>query len=70
MCVCVCRWWQCVMQARAASTFVSPIACIRELVQRDGVYGLCFRGLGATVLREIPACTLYFVSFALRPSIA
>ena len=53
------------MQARAASTFVSPIACIRELVQRDGVYGLCFRGLGATVLREIPACTLYFVSFAL-----
>ena len=56
---------KCVMQARAANTFVSPIACIKELLRRDGLYGLCFRGLGATVLREIPACTLYFVSFAL-----
>ena len=27
------------------------------------MYGLFFRGLGATVLREIPACTFYLVDF-------
>lgn len=56
---------KCVMQAKAAGTFPNPIACIRELLARDGVSGLCFRGLGATVLREIPACTFYLVGFDL-----
>jgi len=56
---------KCVMQARAAGTFVNPVACIDELVRRDGVSGLCLRGLGATILREIPACTFYFVTFDL-----
>ena len=56
---------KCVMQAKAAGTFRNPVACVNEVVQRDGVYGLCFRGLGATVLREIPACTFYLVGFDL-----
>ena len=56
---------KCVMQAKAAGTFVNPLACIAELVSRDGVGGLAFRGLGATILREMPACTLYFVTYDL-----
>jgi hypothetical protein len=56
---------KCVMQAKAAGTFSSPFKCIAEVVGRDGIYGLCFRGLGATVMREIPACTLYLVGFEL-----
>ena len=54
---------KCVMQAKAAGTFPNPLACISEVVKPDGVDGLFFRGLGATVLREIPACTLYLVGF-------
>lgn len=56
---------KCVMQAKAAGTFPNPLACISEVVRRDGVSGLCFRGLGATVMREIPTCTFYLVGFEL-----
>lgn len=56
---------KCVMQARAAGSFANPLACIGELVRQDGVRGLVFRGLGATVLREMPACTLYLVGYEL-----
>ena len=56
---------KCVMQAMPAGSFKGPIACIRELVARDGAAGLLFRGLAATLLRELPACTLYFVTFDL-----
>ena len=56
---------KCVMQARAAGSFANPIACIGELVRQDGAYGLVFRGFGATVLREMPACTLYLVGYEL-----
>ena len=56
---------KCVMQALPAGSFKGPIACIRELVERDGTSGLLFRGLAATLLRELPACTFYFVTFDL-----
>ena len=56
---------KCVMQAMPAGSFPNPLACIAELIRRDGLYGLACRGLGATVLREIPACTFYFVTFDL-----
>ena len=56
---------KCVMQAKPAGSFVNPIGCVAELVRRDGVRGLLFRGLGATLLRELPACSFYFVTFDL-----
>ena len=59
---------KCVMQANAAGTFRNPLACIAEVLRRDGISGMWFRGLGATVLREIPACTLYLVGFELAKS--
>jgi hypothetical protein len=54
---------KCVMQANSADSFKSPLACIGEVVRRDGLSGLFFRGIGATILREIPACTFYLVGF-------
>lgn len=56
---------KCVMQARPAGAFANPLACIAELVSRDGASGLIFRGLGATVAREMPACTFYLVGYEL-----
>ena len=56
---------KCVMQAGEAGAYSSPLACISDLVQRDSLRGLAFRGLGATMLREVPAYALYFVSYDL-----
>lgn len=60
---------KCVMQAMPAGSFKGPIACIREILRRDGTSGLFFRGLGATLLRELPACTFYFVTFDLTKAL-
>ena len=60
---------KCVMQAKAAGTFPSPFRCIAEILRNDGLYGLCFRGLGATIAREIPACTFYLVGFDLAKAV-
>jgi len=56
---------KCVMQAGEAGTYSSPIECIAALIRSDGLLGLAFRGLGATLLREVPAYALYFVSYDL-----
>lgn len=56
---------KCVMQARDSDAYSSPLACINEVVSSDGIDGLMFRGLGATLLREIPAYAFYFVSYDL-----
>ena len=52
-----------VMQAGQAGQYASPLACILSLVRTDGVEGLFFRGLVATLLREIPAYIFYFTSY-------
>ena len=54
---------KCVMQATPAGTYASPLDCVRELLRSDGGGGLAFRGLGATLLREVPAYGFYFVSY-------
>mmetsp|Transcript_27653 Transcript_27653/g.55658 ORF Transcript_27653/g.55658 Transcript_27653/m.55658 type:complete len:156 (-) Transcript_27653:160-627(-) len=51
------------MQASSASTFSSPVECLRLVAQDDGLDGLLFRGLGATLLREIPAYSGYFLAY-------
>ena len=59
---------KCVMQASDAGRYASPAACIQELLGTDGMSGLLSRGLGATLLREIPAYGFYFVSYDLVKS--
>jgi solute carrier family 25 carnitine/acylcarnitine transporter 20/29 len=54
---------KCVMQAREKGTYDNPMACAREVLRNDGLQGLMVRGLGATLLREIPAYGFYFVSY-------
>ena len=54
---------KCIMQATEAGTYAGPLACTQALLRSDGVEGLLFRGLGATLLREIPAYGFYFVSY-------
>ena len=56
---------KCVMQAGGADKYTSPVECIRSLLKADGWNGFLFRGLGATLLREIPAYAFYFVSYDL-----
>lgn len=41
---------------------MSPMQCLREIVTTHGWRG-CFRGLGATVLRETPSYGVYFAVF-------
>ena len=54
---------KCVMQASEAGTFETPLACVQQLLESDGAIGLLTRGLGATLLREVPAYAFYFVSY-------
>lgn len=43
--------------------FTGPIDCARFLIQRDGVGHGLFRGLWATVVREIPAYAGFYTGF-------
>jgi hypothetical protein len=52
-----------VMQADGANEFVSPLACLRQVIAQDGCQGLMCRGLTATLAREVPAYTFYLVSY-------
>ena len=54
-----------VMQAADAGEFSSPLQCINQLVAADGLNGALFRGLGATIVREVPSYGLYFGSYEL-----
>ena len=42
-----------VMQASRSTDFASPMQCLRRIVHEDGVSGLFFRGIGATLAREV-----------------
>jgi len=54
-----------VMQASPADAYDGPVNCTRSLIRNDGVNGLLTRGLGATLLREVPAYAFYFFSYDL-----
>ena len=53
------------MQADKSKTYSSEIDCISKVVRQDGVSGLVFRGIQATMAREIPGNAIYFVVYAL-----
>jgi len=42
--------------------YAGPAACLRAIVRHDGVQGLT-RGLGATLLREIPGNAIFFTVY-------
>jgi len=52
-----------VMQASAAGRFAGPGACVRRIIDDDGVGGLFFGGFSATLLRECPSFGFYFASY-------
>lgn len=43
--------------------FTGPIDCARYLIQRDGVSHGLFRGMWATIVREIPAYAGFYTGF-------
>jgi solute carrier family 25 carnitine/acylcarnitine transporter 20/29 len=55
---------KCVMQADVKHTFGSPLECLAAVVAEDGVGGLMTRGLGVTLLREVPSYGIYFLAYA------
>ena len=50
------------MDKIGATKFKGPTQCLSYIYQCDGIRGL-FRGFGATILRDIPGFSLYFVSY-------
>lgn len=54
---------KCVMQAAPPGSFLSPIACVGQVLDEDGTSGLFLRGFGATFLREVPAYGFYFLAY-------
>ena len=43
----------------------SPLTCLRLTVQDEGLRGLC-RGLGATLVREVPGNAIFFTTYEVR----
>ena len=46
-----------------------PGQCLQAIVDEDGLSGLFARGLGATLLREIPAYFFYFSAYEVASSL-
>jgi len=53
------------MQADDRGEYADEWDCASRVVRRDGFSGLAFRGLGATLAREVPGYGLYFVAYSL-----
>lgn len=45
--------------------YSSYIDCAAKVLAQDGITGLIFRGIDATMAREIPGNAVYFVVYAL-----
>lgn len=50
------------MQVAKGSRFRNPIECLRLTLKGEGWWGLT-RGMGATMIREIPGNALFFTSY-------
>lgn len=53
------------MQADTGGNYLNEIQCAACVLREDGLRGLAFRGLDATLWREIPGYGLYFVAYSL-----
>lgn len=54
-----------IMQSSSAGSHASFLSCLRDVLRKDGARGLLFRGMEATMWREIPGYALYFWVYAL-----
>lgn len=54
-----------VMQATgsAAARFVSPLACLLQVIASDGIGGLMCGGFGVTLARQVPTDIFYLLTF-------
>ena len=50
------------MQVAKGSKFHNPMDCLRLTLSREGWWGLT-RGVGATMIREIPGNSIFFTSY-------
>lgn len=55
---------KCLMQVQGIKTFSGPLDCAQKLYKHGGVASL-YRGSLATVLRDVPACGVYFLTYEL-----
>ena len=57
------------MQATSSNkeenSYKNELDCLQQVVAAEGLWGLCTRGLGATLLREIPSYGIYFGCFGI-----
>mmetsp|Transcript_46361 Transcript_46361/g.104714 ORF Transcript_46361/g.104714 Transcript_46361/m.104714 type:complete len:116 (-) Transcript_46361:298-645(-) len=54
---------KCILQAAPAGEFEGPVDCVAQIVRTDGIQGLLTRGLGVTLLREVPSYGFYFGAY-------
>eukprot|EP01035_Chromulina_nebulosa_P019191 gene19191-25037_t len=52
------------MQADSTKEYESDLDCAIKVLNRDGIDGLVFRGIDATLVREVPGYGLYFVAYS------
>jgi len=53
------------IQTNASKTKMSELSVINEVIRKDGFANLLFLGLDAMLLREIPGCIFYFLTYSL-----
>lgn len=56
------------MQADDKNAYKSEIDCAAKVLSSDGVQGLVFRGIDATLVREVPGYALYFIVYSVLMS--
>lgn len=53
------------MQADEIKRYSSELDCASKVVEQDGFQGLLFRGIDATLIREVPGYAFYFIIYSL-----
>ena len=53
---------QCRMQVAVGSQFSSPVHCLQLTIRGEGYWGLT-RGLGSTMIREVPGNAIFFTVY-------
>lgn len=52
------------MQSDSKHEYFSEFHCVSKIMSEDGILGLLFRGLDATIMREVPGYGIYFVVYS------